>query len=125
MEKFQKTPSPTSAPSSPGIDIFQAAREKLKTTSEESHYIQTDFVDITSDTCERLFSRARLVFHYLRRSMTPASVELVLYLWTNFDLWDVYTVNSILGNDLPENSPSDSTFSYVELYENLSMEKEN
>lgn len=48
----------------------------------------------TSNVVERLFSRAKLVFTPKRSAMTPATLEMVLFLFCNKDLWDIRTVIS-------------------------------
>lgn len=87
--------------------------------------MSTLFVDVTSDVCERLFSRARLVCHYLRRSMTPESIELILYLWANVDLWNVQTVAEVTGTVTLDITPSELEDFYASFYENLTTVSEN
>jgi hypothetical protein len=96
LEKFRKSAAVLPANSS-NMNPFEAAQKNMQSLKTNgSAYIDTDLVDVTSDTCERLFSRARLMLHYLRKSMTPESIELVLYLWANSDLWDENTILEIL-----------------------------
>jgi hypothetical protein len=53
-----------------------------------SEYFCTDHVLCDSNVCERSFSRARHFMHYLRAHMAPESLELLLFLYCNKDLWN-------------------------------------
>eukprot|EP01040_Poterioochromonas_malhamensis_P017462 gene17462-20072_t len=77
-------------------DEFEVIRVSMDRSNDNS-YLPLDWIDCTSNVCERLFSRARLVLHYLRKRMTPASIEILLYLFVNRDLWDVNTIHEILN----------------------------
>jgi hypothetical protein len=83
-------------------DVVQAAgvprlgfAERLLRTAEsnkrrrvgKSKYRCTRHVIATSNICERLFSRAKLLMSHLRRSMSPATLNMLLFLKANRDLW--------------------------------------
>jgi len=52
-----------------------------------SKYRSTEHVSATSNVCERLFSRARLIMNHLRSHMDPDSCEMLLFLKVNSELW--------------------------------------
>ena len=49
-----------------------------------------------SITSVRLFSRAKLVMTDQRRSMDPSTLEAILLLRYNHDIWDVYFLDSLV-----------------------------
>ena len=50
-------------------------------------YINLDFLQPTSNACERFFSKAGYVFNERRRALTPANLEYQMFLHCNKDLW--------------------------------------
>lgn len=46
------------------------------------------FIQPTSNVCERLFSQAKLIFTDIRKSMNPASLEMLLFLKVNKQYWN-------------------------------------
>jgi hypothetical protein len=81
--------------------------EYLSVLSEEVGGIHLDYenfmaVPCTSNICERLFSRAKLVLGDLRGKMTPEHVETILFLQYNRDLWDLSTVEHIFNGQEDE-----------------------
>jgi hypothetical protein len=58
-------------------------------------YLCTKWLPPTSNMCERLFRRTKLVFDDRRQRMLPINLEIVLYLKLNRDLWskiDIYDI---------------------------------
>ena len=56
-----------------------------------------NFVLPTSNSCERLFSRAGYVLGDRRQSINPANLEQQLFLFANSQLWDIEDVNSVVN----------------------------
>lgn len=77
-------------------DIHNDLLARKKARGElHSNYIPLDFVPPTSNIVERLFSRCKLVFSSLRQRMYPSTLENVMMLICNRDLWDLETVNDV------------------------------
>lgn len=74
--------------------IVRDAFKRRRVTKRVS-YIDVGFVPPTSNECERFFSVAKLQFSDLHKSMLPETLEMVMMLMYNRDLWDVYTVESV------------------------------
>ncbi len=53
-------------------------------------------INPTTNMCERLFSRARLIMSHLRQSMSPHHLEILLLLKANITLWNALTVQDFL-----------------------------
>ena len=64
--------------------------------AKKSHYACLNYVSATSNVVERLFSRAKLVMTDQRRSMDPSTLEAILMLRYNHDIWDVYLLDSLV-----------------------------
>jgi len=62
-------------------------------------YECTDHVARCSDVCERLFSRASLVMTPNRKQMDPSTLEMILMLRTNMELWDATTIQQIMDSE--------------------------
>ena len=58
-----------------------------------------DWIPTTSNIVERLFSRAKLYLTSLRASMEPRTLEAMLYLHCNQDLWDQSLINALCALD--------------------------
>ena len=70
--------------------VFAAKRVKT------SNYRHFDHVSATSNVVERLFSQAKLVMTPERRGMDPSTLESILMLRFNRDLWDIYLVDAVV-----------------------------
>ena len=64
--------------------------------AKKSNYACLNHVSATSNVVERLFSRAKLVMTDQRRSMDPSTLEAILMLRYNHDIWDVYLLDSLV-----------------------------
>jgi hypothetical protein len=71
------------------------ARKKAKLQTNASSYTNVAWIPATSNIVERLFSRMKMVFSPRRQRMNPATIECVMMLLCNRDLWDLSTVNEI------------------------------
>ncbi|KAG6957591.1 hypothetical protein JG688_00010895 [Phytophthora aleatoria] len=78
------------------------------------------FVPPTSNECERFFSSVKLVFNDLRQSMDPMTLEAVMCLGINRDLWDAFTVERVRHRMLAINSIIN--FRLCLFYINISMQ---
>ena len=52
-------------------------------------------VSATANVCERLLSRGKLIYTDQRGSLDPSTLEDILILRCNRDLWDVYLVQHV------------------------------
>jgi len=79
-------------PSSPKdfINVFEKNKKNIGT-----RYINIDWIPPTSNLCERLFSRAKLVFSERRQRLLPKNLEIVLFLKLNRNLWTPFTVQEV------------------------------
>jgi hypothetical protein len=84
--------------------------ERILHTQDDAHkrrkvvsqYESTAHVCPTSNACERLFSRAKLVMRPHRRHMDPSTLEAILMLRMNKDMWDEVTIQKIITKDRQE-----------------------
>ncbi|KAE8891566.1 hypothetical protein PF005_g10966 [Phytophthora fragariae] len=77
---------------------FVAQAFKRRKTAKRSAYVDVGYVPSTSNECERLFSRAELIFSDLRKSMDRVTLETLVFLHCNRSLWNVYTVDEVRLN---------------------------
>ena len=82
------------------------ARKKLCMTTT-SKYCNLDWIPATSDIVERFFSQAKLVLTDLRKSMSPFTLESILFLKVHKDIWanPDFVKNALRNN--PEASDDD------------------
>ena len=84
------------------VDATEATyMDKIRATgsakvSKQSSYACLNHVSATSNVVERPFSRAQLVMTDQRRSMDPSTLEAILLLRYNHDIWDVYFLDSLV-----------------------------
>jgi hypothetical protein len=71
---------------------LQNANKRPRAEQQESAYFNVDWVPVTSNIVERLFSLGRLTLPYLRKAMSPEHVNMLLMLKINRELWSVHTV---------------------------------
>ncbi|KAE9061120.1 hypothetical protein PF007_g30368 [Phytophthora fragariae] len=74
--------------------IVKAAFKKKK-APKRSHYVDVAYVPPTSNECERFFSAAKLVLSDVRKSLSPAKLEMLMCLQYNREMWDVNTVEQV------------------------------
>ncbi|KAG3172787.1 hypothetical protein PC128_g18450 [Phytophthora cactorum] len=80
--------------STPELSLVQQAFRKHK-TSMRSVYNDVAFISPTANECERLFSAVKLVYTDLRKRLDASTLEMLMFLMYNKDMWDVYTVESV------------------------------
>lgn len=68
-------------------------KRKAKEVSGESDYIDCSFIlGSTAATCEALWSKADDLLRKRRQGMSPRTLEMILFLKENRDLWDIKDV---------------------------------
>ncbi|KAE8901098.1 hypothetical protein PF005_g29024 [Phytophthora fragariae] len=92
FRRADETPSLQVPPSD--LSIVQQAFKKRKTT-KRSRYVDVAFIPPTSNECERFFSSVKLVYSDLRKRLDASTLEMLMYLMYNKDMWDVYTVEAL------------------------------
>ena len=70
-----------------------------------AQYHSTLHVSPTSNVCERLFSRTKLVMRPHRRLMDPSTLETLLMLRMNKDHWNVNVVQHVINKAADRRSP--------------------
>ena len=80
--------------------IMEASRKrKAENTGVcKSKYKSLKHCLTTSNIVERLFSRAKLILSERRKSMSPYHLELLLFLRSNQELWNDYTIQDCYDN---------------------------
>ncbi len=71
---------------------------KRRRVQRRTQYMDVSFVPPTSNECERFFSAVKLQLTDLRKCMDIYTIEMVMMLSYNRDIWDVYTVEMIRTN---------------------------
>ncbi|KAE9335200.1 hypothetical protein PR003_g13128, partial [Phytophthora rubi] len=87
---------------------------KKKKAPKRSHYVDVAYVPPTSNECERFFSAAKLVLSDVRKSLSPAKLEMLMCLQYNRELWDVNTVEQAPEHCFPM-PPEDTVAAYKHL----------
>ena len=73
-------------------------RKAENTEGNKSKYKTLKHCLTTSNIVERLFSRAKLILSERRKSMSPYHLELLLFLRSNQDLWNEFTIQDCYDN---------------------------
>jgi len=75
----------------PQLSFFERAhkesQDRKRARVEKSNYRSTEHVSATSNICERLFSLAKLIMTHLRKHMDPDTLNMILFLKANKQLW--------------------------------------
>ena len=106
MERFLKPAEPVEivpadhpAAGTPPVRCIEVAQERIRQRREQaqapSPYVNTSYVQVTSNIAERAFSAAKLVSTPYR-NLSPASLETIMMLKCNRALWDVETVANLM-----------------------------
>ena len=72
-----------------------AAYKRRKTTPKNISYVDVSHIPPTSNVCEGFFSAAKLTYSDLRQQMDFTTLEDVMFLKYNHDLWDAHTVQTV------------------------------
>ena len=84
-----------SAPKSFAMRVEESKKRKAQEISGESDYINCDFLLSSAAIVESLWSEADgLLANKKKRGMAPITVEMILYLKKNKDLWNIIDVNN-------------------------------
>jgi len=76
------------------LSLVQQAFKKRR-TAKRSMYDNVAYIPPTSNECERFFSAVKLVYSDLRKRLDPSTLEMIMLIMYNRDMWDVYTVESV------------------------------
>ena len=76
-------------------EMIARLEEEAKAPKTKSRYRSLAHISPTSVVVERLFSRAKLIMTPHRRHMDPSTLEMLLLLRYNKDLWDPFTVDAV------------------------------
>jgi len=61
-----------------------------------TEYLDLRFIVLTSNMCERLFSKAGCALSDRRKSLAPVNFEQQIYLHANANLWDLREVDKLV-----------------------------
>ena len=90
--------------------LEDAATESCKRQKKTCPYRSMDHVPATSNVVERLFSRCGIIMRPHRRLMDPSTLEMLIMLRFNKDLWDAREVDEAMKRTtITEMAPASST----------------
>ncbi len=78
------------------LSFVEQALKKRKVMVSESVYTDTRYIFPTTNLVERFFSKAGHTLDQRRHQITPANLEMQLFLHLNRSLWDITDVKQIL-----------------------------
>ena len=70
-----------------------------ESTTSKSSYRSVEHLCPSSVICETLFSDAKHIMSDVRSKMDPSTLEMILILKNNMDLWDARTIYMIINRD--------------------------
>ena len=76
--------------------LGDAAAESAKRQKKTCPYRSMDHISATSNIVERLFSRCGIIMRPHRRLMDPSTLEMLIMLRFNKDLWDAREVDEAM-----------------------------
>ncbi|RLN95492.1 hypothetical protein BBJ28_00019948 [Nothophytophthora sp. Chile5] len=80
-----------------GSFVLQLERtRKRKRAQNQNEYALLPCIPPTSNMVERFFILARITFGHERHSITPYTLEMILFLRVNKRIWDVHTVDNCI-----------------------------
>ena len=74
-------------------------RMAQESTTSKSSYRSVEHLCPSSVICETLFSDAKHIMSDVRSNMDPSTLEMILILKNNMDLWDARTIDMIINRD--------------------------
>jgi hypothetical protein len=106
MFKFTTGAPSRPAPNVPGQRVQISFEEemrnevnsKIAAKSKPPAYRSTFHISATSNIVERLFSRAGIIMSPRRRGMDPSTLEMLVMLRLNKDMWSAKTLQVIIDN---------------------------
>jgi hypothetical protein len=87
-------------------DIIDSADAHKRRKLFVSKYRSTKHVAPTSNVCERIFSRAKLVMRPHRKHMSPFHLEMMIFLRCNKGLWNEATVEDCFSDEITNTVPA-------------------
>ena len=82
-------------------DVIDDTNARKRRKLIVSKYRPMQHISPTSNVCERLFSRAKLIMRPHRKMMTPYHLDMLIFLRSNKELWDATTVEECLKDPTP------------------------
>jgi hypothetical protein len=94
------------------LSFFEKSQKESQSVKrsrvEKSKYRSTEHVSSTSNVCERLFSVAKLVMSDLRKQMDPDTLNMILFLKANKQLWaDKTIIDEIIADFAASDEPDE------------------
>lgn len=71
--------------------VLNKAKKQRIDTDKKSKYIKVGWIPCTTCEVERLFSMCKHIFSPFRKALLPETIEILLYLHANRELWDINT----------------------------------
>ena len=81
-------------------------RARVAPIAIRSNYVCLLFIIASTNVVERLFSMTRKIWTEDRKRMTPATLEMMMFLKINMTLWDAHLVYKIRHNPRPRELPN-------------------
>jgi len=79
--------------------LLRNTHRNKRRREESSEYRAVKHVSPTTNICERLFSKAKLVMTALRKKMHPSSLNMILFLKANRHFWpNAFLIQKILND---------------------------
>lgn len=98
------------------LSFSERALKKNKLSSiTSSEYVNTNFVIPTSNDVERLFSMSKRVFSAKRRGLSTLTLEALMFLKCNRDLWNLSSVSEIVNSNTNEDDVNEDEHDVNEL----------
>ena len=82
-------------------------QHKKSKNDPKSDYVNLDFINPTSNICERLFSQSKLTYSSQRKAMLSSTLENTLFLRSNQELWSGRTVMDCHTKIVNDNNNND------------------
>ena len=70
--------------------------DEIIASKKAKKMIHFEWIPATSNVCERLFSRAKMIFDDYRKKLEPVNLEAQLFLFVNKQLWDIKVVSDLV-----------------------------
>jgi hypothetical protein len=80
------------------VGVLAALKNHRKRQRENQLYIDMKLLPVTSNIVERFFSQVKLTLTYLRNSLLPSTLEIVMFLKLNAEFMTKMTVHMALTN---------------------------
>ncbi len=87
---------------------YLKGKKGKRARTANSNYRSTEHASSTSNICERLFSRTKLVLSALRKRTKPDTLNTILFLTANKKYWPTPTIMQVVINSVPDDTLDDS-----------------